>query len=138
MANLPLPPSADTSNLQRSTTILADPTTGQSDRGTYSPRVPLSAGLKVTSPANENGSRQDANDSIRFKAFPYSGVNNYLIFCDHNYLSIGGGDGRYGLWLDNVLERGISSTCPTFGNEPLSEEGEKFEVLGVEIWWVGH
>ena len=61
-----------------------------------------------------------------------------MIFCDHNYISIGGGDGRYGLWLDNVLERGISSTCPTFGNEPLSEEGEKFEVMGVEIWWVGH
>lgn len=25
----------------------------------------------------------------------------------------------------------------TFGNEGLSEEGEKFEVLGVEVWWVG-
>ena len=25
----------------------------------------------------------------------------------------------------------------TFGNEGLSEEGEKFEVVGVEVWCVG-
>ena len=36
------------------------------------------------------------------------------------------------------MERGISSSCPTFGNEPLSEEGEKFDVLGVEIWSIGN
>ena len=74
---------------------------------------------------------------IRFKAFPYSGVNDYLIFCEHGFLSVGGGDGRYGLWLDGVLERGVSSHCMTFGNEGLSEEGEKFEVVGVEVWCVG-
>lgn len=51
---------------------------------------------------------------------------------------MGGGDSKYGLWLDSVLERGISSSCLTFGNETLSEEGEKFEVLGVEVWWVGN
>lgn len=74
---------------------------------------------------------------LRFKAFPYSGINDYLIFCEHSYLSVGGGDGHYGLWLDGVLERGISSSCMTFGNEQLSEEGEKFEVVGVEVWCVG-
>ena len=46
-------------------------------------------------------------------------------------------DGHYGLWLDDNLEHGVSSTCPTFGNEPLSEEGKKFEVLGVELWYIG-
>lgn len=30
-------------------------------------------------------------DRIRFKAFPYSGINDYMIFCEHGYLSIGGG-----------------------------------------------
>lgn len=50
---------------------------------------------------------------------------------------MGGGDGRYGLWLDGVLERGISSHCMTFGNECLSEEGEKFEVVEVEVWCLG-
>jgi hypothetical protein len=75
-------------------------------------------------------------ERIRFQAFPYSGVNDYMIFCEPGFLSVGGGDGRYGLWLDGVLERGVSSSCLTFGNEPLSEEGEKFEVVGVEIWCV--
>lgn len=46
-------------------------------------------------------------------------------------------DGHYGLWLDDNLEHGVSSTCPTFGNEPLSDEGKKFEVLGVELWFIG-
>ena len=77
-------------------------------------------------------------ERIRFKAFPYSGVNDYMIFCEHGFLSVGGGDGHYGLWLDDTLERGISSTCPTFGNEPLSDEGEKFDILGVEIWSIGN
>jgi hypothetical protein len=52
-------------------------------------------------------------------------------------LSVGGGDGQYGLWLDANLGKGVSETCPTFGNEPLSDEGAKFDVLGVELWYVG-
>lgn len=60
-----------------------------------------------------------------------------MIYCEPSGLSVGGGDGHYGLWLDGVLERGVSSSCMTFGNEPLSDEGVKFEVLGVEVWYVG-
>jgi hypothetical protein len=41
------------------------------------------------------------------------------------------------LWLDDNLEHGISDTCPTFGNEPLSDDGKKFEVMGVELWYIG-
>ncbi|KAI4127616.1 MAG: hypothetical protein LQ338_003111 [Usnochroma carphineum] len=83
------------------------------------------------------GTSTPSDHRIRFKAFPYSGINDYLIFCEQGFLSVGGGDGRYGLWLDGVLERGVSSPCLTFGNEGLSEEGEKFEVVGVEVWSVG-
>ena len=46
-------------------------------------------------------------------------------------------DGHYGLWLDDSLNKGVSSTCLTFGNEPLSEEGSKFDVMGVELWYLG-
>ena len=60
-----------------------------------------------------------------------------MIYCEAGMLSVGGGDGHYGLWLDDTLDHGISETCPTFGNEELSEEGRKFEVLGVEVWYVG-
>jgi hypothetical protein len=46
-------------------------------------------------------------------------------------------DGHYGLWLDDNLEKGISDTCPTFGNEPLSDDGKKFDIMGVELWYIG-
>ena len=105
---------------------------------------PLSAQVTTSASSNVNGHDRPNEfagtatpDLLRFKAFPYSGVNDYLIFCEQGFLSVGGGDGKYGLWLDGVLERGISSHCMTFGNEPLSEEGEKFEVVGVELWCIG-
>ncbi len=60
------------------------------------------------------------------------------MLCDPGFFSVGGGDGNYGLWLDSTFERGISSRSLTFGNEPLSGEGEKFDVLGVELWAVGN
>ena len=93
--------------------------------------------MRSLSSSRSDGACTPPEQRIRFKAFPYSGVNDYLIFCEQGFLSVGGGDGKYGLWLDGVLERGISSPCMTFGNEGLSEEGEKFEVVGVEVWWIG-
>ena len=102
---------------------------------------------------------------LRFRAFPYSGVNDYLLLCTSDSLSLGGGEGRSGLWLDDKLERGLSGSCPTFGNEGLSDEGNgeggdmgngngsgdgrdrrrvgeepaggAFEIVGVEVWGVG-
>lgn len=46
-------------------------------------------------------------------------------------------DGHYGLWIDSSLENGISDPCPTFGNERLSDDGSKFDVIGVEVWFIG-
>jgi len=82
-------------------------------------------------------STPDQQERIRFKAFPYSGINDYMIYCDTRFISVGGGDGKYGLWLDDVFEKGVSSPCQTFGNEPLAEEGQKFEIMDVELWSVG-
>lgn len=78
LANLPPPPSADTTNAVRMTTI-ASPT--KPKRGTLSP------------PNSEHASRSGTStpERIRFKAFPYSGVNDYMIFCEQGYLSVGGG-----------------------------------------------
>ena len=39
--------------------------------------------------------------------------------------------------MDDSLDSGRSARCETFGNEPLSDEGEKFGVLGVELWVMG-
>ncbi|KAL9606908.1 MAG: hypothetical protein Q9167_008119 [Letrouitia subvulpina] len=109
---------------------LSSPPTGRRQQ-------PLNGDANSTNSAGLGMSGASTPERIRFKAFPYSGVNDYLIFCEPGFLSVGGGDGKYGLWLDEVLERGVSSPCMTFGNEELSEEGEKFEVVGVEIWAVG-
>jgi hypothetical protein len=69
--------------------------------------------------------------------FPYSGINEYFINCDTRFMSLGAGGSQYGLWLDDALDQGHSSTCETFVNKPLSSIGEKFGILGVEVWAVG-
>lgn len=60
------------------------------------------------------------------------------MFCETKFLSVGGGQGaNFGLWLDDGFSRGHSGPCDTFGNTPLSDEGIKFDILGVELWVVG-
>ncbi|KAI1000304.1 hypothetical protein K3495_g7891 [Podosphaera aphanis] len=110
--------------------LSADPTTLQPGATLSSPA------LSPLEPTRSNASA--VSEQIRFKAFLYSGVNDYAMLCEAEYLSVGGGDGRYGLWLDDTFEQGISSHCLTFGNEPLSDEGEKFDILGVEVWSIGN
>lgn len=111
LTSLPPPPSADTTNLTRSTTLAAAHREGTSTLG--------------------------SPETIRFKAFPYSGLNDFYIHCEAGYLSVGSGGGHYGLWLDDSLDVGHSSMCETFGNEPLSDVGHKFSVVGVELWVLG-
>ena len=132
LAGLPLPPSADTTNLQRTTILRGDNTS----KPPSSPNGNGNGDLLLQLPP-ESRSRASTPDRIRFKAFPYSGINDFMIYCESRYLSVGGGDGHYGLWLDDQLEHGISDPCLTFGNEPLSEEGHKFDMLGVEVWYIG-
>lgn len=77
LANLPPPPSADTTHASRMTTL-----------ATAKPRPDA-----LSPPASGSASRSGTSspERIRFKAFPYSGVNDYMIFCEHGFLSIGGG-----------------------------------------------
>ncbi|KAK3620462.1 oxidation resistance protein 1 [Elasticomyces elasticus] len=134
LSSLPPPPSADTTHSQRMTTLAVSRQNSSASLASLS----ASDGLKKAT----NGKighllGGSMPERIRFKAFPYTGENDFTIFCQHEYLSVGGGDGHYGLWLDDNLSKGVSSTCLTFGNEPLSDEGTKFDVLGVELWYVG-
>lgn len=129
LLDLPPPPSADTTHAQRMTTIGVA-------RNNSSASL---ASLNVPNANGTNGHKTGTStpERIRFKAFPYTGENDYQVFCQADYMSVGGGDGHYGLWLDQNLSNGVSDTCPTFGNEALSDEGSKFEVMGVEVWYVG-
>ncbi|ORY79481.1 TLD-domain-containing protein [Protomyces lactucae-debilis] len=77
--------------------------------------------------------------AIRFKAYPWTGMNDYQLYCTPSFISFGGGNGKYGLWLDDRLEQGVSGMTETFGNESLCdgvEEGRRFEVVSVEVWKV--
>jgi hypothetical protein len=134
LAGLPPPPSEDTEHLARLTTVRGEKRKTNSSKTQQRTDPALLEPPRAPSPA---GSGASTPDRIRFKAFPYSGVNDFMIYCETGMLSVGGGDGHYGLWLDDTLDHGISETCLTFGNEPLSEEGRKFDVLGVEVWYVG-
>ncbi|QKX57390.1 uncharacterized protein TRUGW13939_04502 [Talaromyces rugulosus] len=141
-AGFPPPPSADTTNAVRSTTLRASTPTPSNKQDKPLNKNNSNSNLLALpgdSVGSNGGSRSGTStpERIRFKAFPYSGVNDYMMFCETGFLSVGGGDGHYGLWIDDSVEKGISASCPTFGNEPLSDEGTKFDILGVEVWYVG-
>lgn len=69
MGHLPPPPSADTTNLGRASTLLSS----------------------MSSREESGGSGASTPERMRFKAFPYSGMNDYMEFCQTEFLSVGGG-----------------------------------------------
>ncbi|KAI2634481.1 TLD-domain-containing protein [Xylaria nigripes] len=133
-APLPPPPSSDTSHLNYRTTTIASPT--RNNGSPHSHGRPQRQNSKPDANATSREAQQ--SHSVRFQTFGYSGMNDYCMFCETKFLSVGGGrGGTFGLWLNDGLSRGHSAACDTFLNQPLSEEGEKFDVLGVELWVVG-
>uniref|UniRef100_A0A6I8NK54 Nuclear receptor coactivator 7 n=1 Tax=Ornithorhynchus anatinus TaxID=9258 RepID=A0A6I8NK54_ORNAN len=71
--------------------------------------------------------------SPNFKVFKWSGENSYFINGDLSSLELGGGGGRFGLWLDADLYHGRSNSCSTFNNDVLSKK-EDFIVQDLEVW----
>lgn len=80
-AGFPPPPSADTTNVGRSTTL----------RGEKLQSKSLSPHMHALAQSRPTNSGTTTPDRIRFKAFPYSGVNDYMMFCETGFLSLGGG-----------------------------------------------
>ncbi|KAJ6463562.1 TLD-domain-containing protein [Mycena sanguinolenta] len=81
--------------------------------------------------------------SGKFDVYKWTGKNDYVALCEAGFISFGGGDGHYGLYLDESLIDGSSARCPTFDNEPLCAGAEgkggnvNFECVGLEVWGVG-
>ncbi|KAJ1543114.1 oxidation resistance protein 1, partial [Nowakowskiella sp. JEL0078] len=67
------------------------------------------------------------------KCFPATMKNEYYILSDSNCLAFGGGEGRFGLWVDDELLNGHSEKSIAFENETLSKQPE-FEVMALEVW----
>ncbi|KAH9974212.1 TLD-domain-containing protein, partial [Russula compacta] len=97
-----------------------------------------------------HGSYTGSGESFLWKAqgdgvrvFNWTGKNDYVALCEPESISFGGGDGHYGLYLDETLYAGSSAPCPTFNNDPLcasdlSKSGNAtFECVGLEVWGVG-
>ncbi|CUA73958.1 Oxidation resistance protein 1 [Cryptococcus neoformans var, neoformans JEC21] [Rhizoctonia solani] len=74
------------------------------------------------------------------KVFKWTGKNDYVRLCESEFISFGGGNGKFGLYLDSALLDGESAPCPTFDNEPLCSGGAlstgtvKYECVGIEAW----
>ncbi|ORX42995.1 TLD-domain-containing protein [Piromyces finnis] len=67
------------------------------------------------------------------KMYPTSGYNEYFILSESDYIAIGGGNGNYGLYIDEDIQNGQSSECTAFFNEPLSSSVH-FQILSLEVW----
>ncbi|XP_050515365.1 TLD domain-containing protein 2 isoform X9 [Diabrotica virgifera virgifera] len=68
-----------------------------------------------------------------FKVFNWTGENLYFIKGNNESISIGAGDGKFGLWLDGDLYIGRSESCQTYGNDPLTPKID-FVVKTLECW----
>ncbi|KAG9101173.1 oxidation resistance protein 1 [Ceratobasidium sp. UAMH 11750] len=83
-------------------------------------------------------------DGAPVKVFKWTGKNDYVRLCESDFISFGGGNGRFGLYLDSALLSGESASCPTFDNEILCSRPEgtpasgtvKFECVGIEAWGI--
>ncbi|KAG2357240.1 TLD-domain-containing protein [Suillus spraguei] len=79
--------------------------------------------------------------------YKWTGKNDYVALCEPGFISFGGGDGHYGLYLDASLLDGSSAPCPTFDNHVLCSRVDagsvgvkkdvSFECVGLEVWGVG-
>lgn len=58
--------------------------TGNGENGAEEPS-------RVATPGQVAQIAKDEETVLKFKAFPYSGVNEYMILCEQTFLSIGGG-----------------------------------------------
>ena len=84
LSSLPPPPSSDTTNLMRSTTVI-------SASFDHNLSVPPSSSSTNNKNPESSTTRSSTPEGFRFKAFPYSGVNDYMIYCQSSFLSVGGG-----------------------------------------------
>ncbi|PBK81546.1 TLD-domain-containing protein [Armillaria gallica] len=82
--------------------------------------------------------------NTKLSVYKTTGRNDYIALCESDYLSFGGGDGSYGLYVDKSLLEGSSARCLTFGNDVLCSPGRMraggavpFECVGLEVWRVG-
>ncbi|KAJ1908446.1 oxidation resistance protein 1 [Coemansia sp. IMI 209127] len=86
-------------------------------------------------------SSPDSRRKDAVKCFKYTGGNEYFVLCDPDFVAIGGGRGKFGLWFKSDFLHGYSARCPTFNNEPLCldpSSSKNAEVDAQQEFVVGH
>lgn len=68
------------------------------------------------------------------KIYTWTGQDDYFIKGCNSFIAIGGGGGKFGLWIDEDLCHGSTSQCVTFNNEPLTNSRD-FVCKVVEVWF---
>ncbi|KAH7882578.1 TLD-domain-containing protein [Phlebopus sp. FC_14] len=90
----------------------------------------------------------ETSREAKLDVYNWTGRNDYVALCEPEFISFGGGDGRYGLYIDASLLEGSSVPCATFDNLVLCGGGGangivgrkkdvNFECVGLEVWGVG-
>jgi len=69
----------------------------------------------------------------RWNLYSWAGDNQMFVRSTSCELTVGAGDGRFGIWLDSNLNQGRTQACQTYKNEPLTTQGD-FTVKTVECW----
>jgi hypothetical protein len=72
-------------------------------------------------------------DSAQVDAYGWTGANTYFLVCAEDSVSMGGGGGGFGLFVEKDFSRGSTQPSDTYGNPCLCPHPE-FEVLNFEAW----
>ena len=64
----------------------------------------------------------------------WSGQNDYVFQGRQNCLVVGAGDGRFGLYVDGMLDRGRVDECETFSGWPGPAGPRDFKVKCLECF----
>ncbi|OUM57377.1 hypothetical protein PIROE2DRAFT_28581, partial [Piromyces sp. E2] len=72
-------------------------------------------------------------DQYQFIKYKATNLNQYFMLADTDFIAMGGGNSNFGLYLDENIQYGYTSTCDTFENDILTKNN-KFECYGCEIW----
>ena len=91
--------------------------------------------FKMVQNPTDNTRNDDEKRRSKVVCYKWSGLNRYIQLCDHQnkMIAIGGGNGSFGLCIQQDFQYGSTGTCATFNNEPLCPD-EQFSILDVEIY----
>ncbi|OUM65953.1 hypothetical protein PIROE2DRAFT_67157 [Piromyces sp. E2] len=67
------------------------------------------------------------------KVYPWAKTNYLFINSTNEYVAVGSGKGKYGIWCDNNFQKGSSFPTETYHNDMLSGT-EHFNIVNVELW----